>query len=175
MVNQRDIVVSLCCFYAYLTIGSYTYGGKTKITFLLSGFIIIGVLLNSTSVSLPSPITFPSEDQFVPSNSDADVTFTCTSPGDGTSAIWAINQSQIRSDDQFRSFRSRGVSITPNTTTSNSSSVVVSREARHDHRLTQVQCLAIQDISTSAGRTFSIIMFGKCTFGQLISNDRYCW
>ena len=101
-------------------------------------------------------------DQFIPVNSDENVTFTCSVEGGGdVSVIWAVNQSQIRGDEQFTSFASQGVYIDPDNTNANFSTISVSRLARLNHSLNQVQCLAIQGITTRPGATYHAITYGE--------------
>ena len=111
--------------------------------------------------TVSKPDTTPNRDQYIAFNSDDNVTYTC-SVGSGSSVVWEVGRSQIRSQKQFEDISDKGIFIEPMNTVSETSTVTISSMARdlNNSNIT-IQCLASQGISSVEGDRYSIITFGK--------------
>ena len=100
-------------------------------------------------------------DQFIVINSPENVTYSCSVPA-GSTVVWEVDRSQIRSQQQFNDNVARGIFIEPMNTESASSTMSISAVARDGDDEILVQCLADQGISGSVeGETYRVITFGK--------------
>jgi hypothetical protein len=99
-------------------------------------------------------------DQFIAVTSGNNVTYTCT-VNSGSTVVWEVERSQIRSNSQFVSFAGLGVIIDPADTASASSVISIMPSFRMDNREILVQCLASQGINSIEGEVYRVITFGK--------------
>ena len=123
---------------------------------------LVYVLFLIDAVSKPD--TTPNRDQYVAFNSEDNVTYTC-SVGSGSTVVWEVGRSQIRSQTQFDDISNKGIFIDPMNTLTRTSTISISSMARDlnnssDNAIT-IQCLASQGISSVEGDRYNIIIFGK--------------
>ena len=103
-------------------------------------------------------IVNPSRDQFVPYNSNENVTFSCEVES-GRSAIWEVTGTQVQSQDQRKTFEGTGVFIHGE---GNCSTISVSFEARRSrNRPINLLCVANQNTFSQKGDTYYVVSFGK--------------
>ena len=88
------------------------------------------------------------------------ITYTC-SVDSGSTVVWEVERSQIRSSNQFMDFAGLGVLIDPADTLSVLSTITVMPSFRMSNREILVQCLASQGINSIEGEIHRIITFGK--------------
>ena len=115
-------------------------------------------MLNN-SPDLP-PTTTPMSDQFIAVNSDDNVTYNCTVEA-GSTVVWEVERSQIRSEDQFNDILASGYIIEPMDTESTDSTISISSMARVNNSEILVQCLASQGITSTKGETYLVVTFGE--------------
>ena len=102
----------------------------------------------------------PMSDQFIAVTSGDNITYTCTVDS-GSTVVWEVERSQIRSSNQFMDFADRGVIIDPPNTQSTMSTITVVPSFRMSNREILVQCLASQGINSIEGETYRVITFGR--------------
>ena len=102
----------------------------------------------------------PMSDQFIAVTSGDNITYTCTVDS-GSTVVWEVERSQIRSSSQFIDFADRGVIIDPPNTQSTMSTITVVASFRVSNREILVQCLASQGINSIEGETYRVITFGR--------------
>ena len=102
---------------------------------------------------------YPMMDQFIPANSEINVTFNCTVPST-VNIVWSINNTQIIADFQFDSFLADGYAIEPKNISSTFSTMTVSVADKN----TQIACLPFSggQCEDCTQRMYSIVPFGKC-------------
>ncbi len=101
------------------------------------------------------------------------MTYTC-SVDSGSSVVWEVGRSQIRSQKQFEDIGDKGIFIDPMNTISETSMVSISSTARdlNNSNIT-IQCLASQGISSVEGDRYSIFTFGKLLLILDAVHNRY--
>lgn len=89
------------------------------------------------------------------------MTYTC-SVDSGSTVVWEVGRSQIRSQKQFDDISDKGIFIDPMNTISMTSTIIISSLARdlNSSNIT-IQCLASRGISSVEGDRYNIIAFGK--------------
>ena len=108
--------------------------------------------------AVSKPDTIPNRDQYIAVNSEDNVTYTC-SVGSGSTVVWEVGRSQIRSQKQFQDIRDKGIFIEPMNTISMYSTISISSMARDlNNTNITVQCLASHGISSVEGDRYR---FGK--------------
>ena len=114
--------------------------------------------------AVSKPDTYPKRDQYVAFNSKDNVTYTC-SVDSGSTVVWEVGRSQIRSQKQFEDISDKGIFIDPMNTISVTSTISISSMARdlNGSNIT-IQCLASHGISSVEGDRYNIITFGKLPF-----------
>ena len=111
--------------------------------------------------AVSKPDTIPNRDQYIAVNSEDNVTYTC-SVGSGSTVVWEVGRSQIRSQKQFQDIGDKGIFIEPMNTISMYSTISISSMARDlNNTNITVQCLASHGISSVEGDRYRIITFGK--------------
>ena len=107
------------------------------------------------------PKTNPMRDEYVAFNSGENVTYTC-SVDSGSTVVWEVERSQIRSQQQFDNIRDQGIFINPMNTSSMTSTISISSMARENNSNNiTLQCLASHGISSVEGDRYSVITFSK--------------
>ena len=102
---------------------------------------------------------YPMMDQYLPVNSEANVTFNC-SVASHLTIVWSINGTQISYGDQFGYFKNLGYTIEPNHTESTFSTMTVSVMDRS----TSIECLPFEDRILSCqdcSKEYSVVPFSK--------------
>lgn len=101
-------------------------------------------------------------DQFIAFNSGDDIIYTCTVDS-GSTVVWEVERSQIRSNAQFMDFSNRGVVIDPADTLSTMSTITIMSSFRENNREILVQCLASQGINSIEGNINRVVTFGEAS------------
>ena len=144
----------------FLTFGylSMPFGGKFFYRICVSYYIALSPCTRMTSASLPT--TSPANNQFVAVNSLENVTYNCSVPA-GSTVVWEVEGSQIRSQEQFEDIVNEGYFIEPMDTESTFSTISVSAEARQgsDSDIS-VQCVSSEGINSVKGNIYFVITFG---------------
>ena len=93
-------------------------------TIYIPSIVCCHVRNSITEVNLATTV-YPMMNQFLPVNSDTNVTFNC-SVQSHLAIVWSVNGTQISHDDQFVNFMNLGYAIEPMNTESSYSTMTVS-------------------------------------------------